>query len=245
MGVLAVPYFMGDPIDPLEISHPHDTLDAPVRGSSPQERMAVLVDLIASWVERDRTPVVYAGDCVASIGVAAGLQRRNVRPTVIWFDAHGDFHTWETTRSQFIGGMPLAMLTGRGEDTIIRGAGLAPVPDDRVWLVGARDLDPGEDEALAASDVHMMTVRQFAHHDLPPDPLLVHIDVDIVDPMDMPAVNYSAADGPSVKTVRRAMIHLAATGHMAAVSISTWNPAMDGADRAAEATAYMIEPLLA
>src|SRR2546430_13730121 len=54
-------------------------------------------------------------------------------------DAHGDFNTWETTRSGFLGGMPLAMLAGLGEQTIVEALGVRPVAASRILLAGARD----------------------------------------------------------------------------------------------------------
>ncbi len=132
-------------------------------------------------------PVVYAGDCLSIMGVAGGLQRRGIEPTIVFFDAHGDFHTWETTPSDFLGGMPLAMLTGRGEQTIVDGVDMTPIEDDRVWLVDGRDLDPGEDRAVAESGIHHATVDQIAA-DPPPGDIYLHIDVDVVDPTDMPGV---------------------------------------------------------
>lgn len=201
--------------------------------------MAVLYRTLADRVFEVDTPVVYAGDCIAPIGVLAGLQRRKVDPTLIWYDAHGDFHTWATTPSRFLGGMPLAMIVGRGEQTVVTGAGLTPLPEDRVILVDARDLDPGEREAVAASHMAVVTVGDLAHS-LPPDgPLYVHIDVDVVDPAEMPAVDYPAPGGPSLAEVRSSLLHLASTGRVVAFSISSWNPALPGAGQAARATATL------
>ena len=82
--------------------------------ASPQVRMGVLYRGLARLVEGEDAPVVISGDCMVAIGVLAGLQARGIDPTLLWFDAHGDFHTWETTASGFLGGMPLAMVSGRG-----------------------------------------------------------------------------------------------------------------------------------
>ena len=163
----------------------------------------------------------------------------------MFFDAHGDFNTWATTPSGFIGGMPLAMLTGRGEQTIVDGAGLQPLPEGRVVLVDGRDLDPGEDRAVADSGIGLVTVNQLAHSIPPAGPLYVHVDGDVVDPSEMPAMNYPAADGPSLDEVRTAMIHLAATGRVVAFSVSSWNPALPGADKAASAMLRLAEPIIA
>ncbi len=243
MTVISVPSFIGEPMPGFDVPEPHATLDPSLPSGKPTERMAVLYDRLAALVAEASNPVVYAGDCVSIMGVAGGLQRRGIDPTVLFFDAHGDFHTWETTPSGFLGGMPLAMLTGRGEQTIVDGVGLAPINDDRVWLVDGRDLDPGEDEAVAASGIHHVTVDQIAAN--PPDgDLYVHVDVDVVDPVDMPGVNYPAPGGPSAATVAEAVAALHATGRVVALSFSSWNPGLDGANIAAAATRRIAGPFL-
>lgn len=61
-----------------------------------------------------------------------GLQRAGIDPNLIWFDAHGDFNTWETTSSGFPGGMPLAMIVGKGEQTMPEAVGLRDLPEGQV-----------------------------------------------------------------------------------------------------------------
>ncbi len=229
----------------FEVPQPHESLTPVLPDGTPQERMAVLYDQLARTVEMIDHPVVYAGDCVSIIGVLAGLERRAILPTLFFFDAHGDFNTWETSPSGFIGGMPLAMVTGRGEQTILRGTGLTPLPDDKVVLVDGRDLDPGEDEAIAASDIRVVSVDSVAHSIPPEGPIYVHVDADVVDPQHMPAMNYPAPDGPSLEAVRRALIHLAVSGRVVAFSVSSWNPALPNADLAAEATLQLAAPFIA
>jgi arginase len=245
MSIVAVPYFMGDPMPGFEVPEPHETLVIDLPEANPQERMGVLYRHLADRVAVAENPVVYAGDCVSTIGVLAGLARKGIHPTLLFFDAHGDFNTWETTPSGFLGGMPLAMLTGRGEQTIVDGAGLTPLPDGRVVLVDGRDLDPGEDQAVADSGIGFLSVAEVAHSIPPSGPLYVHIDGDVVDPSDMPAMNYPAADGPSLEEVRTAMIHLAATGRVVAFSVSSWNPELPGADVAAAAMLRLAAPFIA
>jgi arginase len=227
----------------FEVPEPHVVIEPDLPDAKPTDRMAVLYDELAEVVSQASLPVVYAGDCLSIIGVAGGLQRRGVYPTMIFFDAHGDFHTWETTQSDFLGGMPLAMLTGRGEQTILEGIGMAPIDDDRVWLVDGRDLDPEEDEAVAASGIHHVTVEEIAANP-PQGDLYVHVDVDVVDPSDMPGVNYPAPGGPSADTVAQAIAALHETGRVVALSFSSWNPALDGAEIAAAATRCIAAPFL-
>jgi arginase len=244
MSVVVVPYFMGEPIAGLDVPDPHDTIAPALPDEDQQHRMAVLYTHLAEWVAHHDRPIVFAGDCVAPIGVLAGLQHSGVRPTLVFFDAHGDFNTWETSPSGFVGGMPLAMLTGRGEQTIVDGTGLLPVPDERVILVDGRDLDPGEAEAIAASRMTVTSVADVVGH-LPPDgALYVHVDADVVDPTEMPAMNYPAADGPSLAQVHRALTMIERTKRVVAFSISSWNPALPGADVAAAAARELAEPFL-
>ena len=242
--MIAVPFFMGVAIAGLVTPRPSLELSPPLPDGSPQQRMAVLYRHLADRVAAETSPVVFAGDCVAAIGVLAGLQRAGIDPTLVWFDAHGDFHTWQTTQSGFLGGMPLAMIVGRGEQTIVDGAALAPLDERRVVLVGARDLDPGEDEAVAASAMTVLSMADVIRLDPPPGALHVHVDLDVVDPREMPAHNYPAPGGPSLREMQGALAHLAATGRVAAVSFSTWNPALPGADRAAAAAGELTSAIL-
>jgi arginase len=118
-------------------------------------------------------------------------------------------------------------------------AGAEPLPDDQVWLIGARDIDPGEDTALDESGVRCVTVAEMAIVDLPPGPLHVHVDVDVVDPRDMPAVNYPAPSGPTLEAVAQVVRRIAETGRTVALSFSAWNPELPGADLAAAATGHL------
>lgn len=184
-------------------------------------------------VAAGRRPVSIAGDCCATIGVLAGLQHAGIEPTLIWFDAHGDFNTWETTPSGFLGGMPLAMAVGLGEQTLLEGAGLRPWPEKKVILTDARDLDPGERENVARSAItHLPDVNRLMETGgIPDGPLYVHFDVDILNPNEAPAMNYPAPGGPSLHQLTAVFRALAATRQVVAVSISLWEPTLDSDGR--------------
>src|SRR5919199_1352555 len=89
-------------------------------------------------------PLVLGGDCCSHIGAVEGLAARQGRMSLVWFDAHGDLNTPETSPSGNTWGMPLRMIIDSG----------AVEPED-VALVGARNLDPPEEEFLARSGIHM------------------------------------------------------------------------------------------
>ncbi len=243
MATISVPYYMGDRMEGFAVPETDLTVAPALAAAKPTERMAVLYRHLADAVAADPTPVVWAGDCVAICGGLAGLQRRGLDPVLVFLDAHGDFHTWETTQSGFIGGMPLAMVVGRGEQTVVAGAGMAVIPEADAVLVDGRDLDPGEDEAVASSELAVLSVAELAGWQPPERPLYVHVDVDVVDPSDLPAINYPAPGGPSLAEVEAALRHVAAAGNVVAASFSCWNPALPGADRAAAATARLAAAL--
>jgi arginase len=201
-----------------------------------QDRMITLYkplrDAVAQAIEQGVRPVSIAGDCCTSLGILAGIQKAGFDPTVIWMDAHGDFNTWETTPSGFLGGMPLAMMVGRGEQTIPAGIGMQPQTEGKIILSDARDLDPGEREALAGSEIqHLSQVEAMFDIALPEGPLYVHFDADILDPVDAPAMNYLVPGGPSAELMSRLFQRFAQTGRVIAVSLSSWNPKMKAAGR--------------
>ena len=185
---ILTPFFLDQPELGLEpLVEPDWVINKPrLPDGTSLKRMAVLYEPLAELVHlairQGERPVSIAGDCCTSLGVLGGLQRAELEPTLIWFDAHGDFNTYETTPSGFLGGMPLAMLVGRGEGSIVQSLDLDPLPEERVILSDGRDLDPGERGALAGSDIlHLPDVIQLLNYDLPPGPLWVHFDTDVID----------------------------------------------------------------
>jgi arginase len=214
-----------------------------------KERMTALHKAIAGWVNetarRGKRPVSIAGDCVAAIGVLAGLKRAGLDPLLIWFDAHGDFNTWETTPSGFLGGMPLAMLVGRGEQTFVQAVDLTPLPENQVILTDGRDLDPGERLALASSVVqHLPNMSALLRFAWPERPIYLHFDTDVLDPSEAPAQNYLAAGGVSFDELAQVFRAIAGTDRLAAVSVSTWNPALDGDGGSRETCMNLLKILL-
>jgi len=187
-----------------------------------------LAHLVADAIADGERPVSIAGDCCTTIGVLAGLQRAGLHPALLWLDAHGDFNTWETSPSGFIGGMPLAMLVGRGDQTMMNAAGTQPLPENQVILCDARDLDPLEKQALTESNVHHVDdARSLLQHPQIARPLYVHFDTDIVNPNDAPAMSYATSGGPTAAELQTIFRTLARSAQIVAVSMTAWNFALD------------------
>jgi arginase len=178
-------------------------------------------------------PVVLSGDCVASLAVIAGLQQRGIRPGLVWFDAHGDFHTEATTASGYLGGLPLAKAVGRGDLTLPEALGMTPLAEDSVLLADGRDLDPPEETALASSQVLRARVTELGTAALPDSPLIVHVDLDVIDPAELAGLRFPAPSGPSLRAVAAGVAAVARRREIAALDIAaTWRPADVGRQRA-------------
>ena len=250
---ILTPFFIGEPEPGLNAITDRDwILNAPPlpAGATPQQRMTTLYRALAAQVENavraGEMPVSVCGDCLSSIGVLAGLQRAGVQPTLLWFDAHGDFHTWETTTSRFLGGMPLAMLVGRGEQTIVTGTDLSPIPENRVILTDGRDLDPGEREAVAASGItHFPQPETLLEMPLPSGALYVHFDVDVINPADAPAMRYPAPGGATAETLHRIFRRLHNSGQIAAISVSAWDTTQNDGGKSQSTALALLQTLIA
>jgi len=157
-------------------------------------------------------PLVLAGDCLTALGLAAGLQDRQRDLSVIWLDAHGDFNTPAISVSGYLAGMSLAMLTGRAPWLICDRLGMRAVPDERAVLIGVRDLDPAERDALDASRVRRVApdpdAVRSALNELSPGGVYLHIDVDIIDGEDLPGLKFPAAAGPSFAVVEQCLAQI-------------------------------------
>jgi arginase len=189
------------------------------------ERLVTLYDAIADAVASARTPTVVSGDCLAALGVLAGVQRAGLDPSLIWFDAHGDVHTLETTTSGYLGGLSLRLALGAHRDLVADPLGLTPVAEDRTTLVDARDLDPAEAEYLAGAGIRRCGVEDVA---VPDGPVVLHIDLDVIDADELPGLLFPVPGGPSAGAVVAAVRRVLDTGRVAALSIACpWHPRDD------------------
>ncbi len=232
--VLLTPFFLDEPMPALE-----GLMEAGWLMNKPDLPGASKLDRISHWqkpmaafvtetIGKNELPVTITGDCTSAIAVTAGIQRAGIEHQLIWFDAHGDFNTHKTSPGGFLGGMPLAMLVGRGDQTLLIALGMDPHPEARVILTDARDLDPLEGEALRNAKVrHIHDVADLTTVAIPDMPLHIHFDSDILDPAFAPAMNYFSEGGPDLTQLKSVFRHLAGTGRIVAVSLSSWNPALD------------------
>lgn len=234
----------------LQLFEPGDVVISAAPGAGDQaESLAPihreLAETVAAIVAKGERPYAIVGDCCQVIPVMAGLQRSGVQPTLIWLDAHGDFNTWETTPSKFLGGMPLAMLTGRGDQRLMQAVELAPIADARVVLADGRDLDPGERVLVEASGIRFLrSLDALQSEALPDGPLYVHFDTDVIDATDAPAFLYPVPGGPTAEAMRDVLATLMATDRVVAVSVTAaWDAAKDADGATVAAVKQALEGL--
>ena len=192
-------------------------------------------------------PIVLAGNCSTAVGTIAGLGSQSTG--VAWFDAHGDFNTPETTSSGFLDGTAVAILTGRCWTQLAATIpGFTPVADERVCLVGTRDVDLLEGVMMDESGVEVVepkhlrsalprTLESIREH---VDTIYVHLDLDVLDSAVAAANSYALSGGLTLEDVEYALSEIARVFRIGAVTLSAYDPASDTSDQAALAAIRLI-----
>jgi len=192
-------------------------------------RMTLLYQAVADAVGRAARPLLLSGDCPSALGSVAGLQRRHQDVAVVWLDAHGDFNTPAITTSGYLGGMALAMLTGRAPGLFGDALRLRPVADTDVVLADARDLDPAERGALTASQVRRVPADPAAItaalDGIGRKPVYLHLDVDVIDSAELPGLRFPSGPGPALTQIEECLAAVCAAADVRAACIaSAWLP---------------------
>jgi arginase len=134
-------------------------------------------------------------------------------------------HTLDTTTSHYLGGLALRLVLGVHPELLARPLGLEPVAEDRTLLVGAWDLDPAETEYLQTSAVRRCEVASLDTASLPDGPLIVHVDLDVTDPGELPGLLFPAPGGPPASQVVAAVRRILATGRVTVLDLACpWHP---------------------
>jgi arginase len=195
-------------------------------------------------------PLVLSGNCNASLGTVSGCGCENTG--VIWFDAHGEATTPETTRSGFLDGMGISMLTGQCWHQLARSVpGFTPLHGEQIVLVGARDVEPDE-----AALLQRVGVRRVAHAEdagaaagslqaqSRVDGVYVHLDLDVLDPQEATANQWAPPDGLRIASMQRALADVRRQLPIKAIGLASYSPEVDRDSRALRAALTMIETLL-
>ena len=191
---------------------------------------------------REGLVIVLGGDCSLVVGTVAGARQALGAPVgLVYLDANADLNTPETSPSGLLAGMALALALGRGPEDIVSAGGPPPaVRPEHVALVGFRELDPGEQRplgdlglALPASAARRLGMRTAAALSLDgvgneDGPILVHLDVDVVDPLEMPAKGViTGGAGLSLADVSDLVTALLASPRVVGIEVVEYDPTAD------------------
>lgn len=192
-----------------------------------------------------RVPVLLAGECSVALTTLAAVARHRPEARVLWLDAHGDYNTPATTGSGSLAGMCLAGACGAWDP----GFGSAVDPA-QVVLAGVRELDPGERALLGASAATVvgasLETLVFVQNALDRTPVYVHLDVDVLDPVDFPA-QHPVDGGLGPDKLYDLLEAVAGECEVVGLEVAAFEAPDDETERAALAgtLAHVLEPVLA
>ena len=199
------------------------------------------VAVSAALKDKDSFVLVLEGDCTHAVGAIGGLAQATGSPGVVWFDAHGDLNTMETTMSGFWGGMPYAVALGWDLDDWRLVAGLEqPVRPEAAVLIGASDLDPAEVEALQRHPILLIDAVEMVQPGIAErvqtalrpraneaQAWYMHIDLDVGGPEENPGNLTLAPHWPPRQHIIEAARAAAQTVPVRVASLAVYNPSGD------------------
>ncbi len=235
LAIIAAPYHLGERgkavgAGPLQItpqlSSPSTILDLGDRTSWENVNDGITAAVLSAR-DMGALPLVLAGNCNSCLGILAAI--RDLQPGVVWFDAHGDFHTEATSISGSLEGMSLTLATERF------------VPESGVVLAGARDLDPGEIERVRDRLRYVPSGILKGDALAALDSVYVHLDIDVLDPSISPGVNFQGAGGMAVDQLRESLSFVLTRCSVVAMAITNYNPDRDVENRTRNIVVDLVE----
>jgi arginase len=228
-----------------------------------RQTCASLRDVVALVLAEGRMPIVLGGDHSIAMGTIAGAsqfhrERNKKKIGLIWFDAHGDMNTPDTSPTGNIHGMPLAVALGLGEKSLVDLAGERPMVDGaRAAVVGLRDVDLAERANIKETGIGAFTMRDIDERGMRTvmeeaikrasngtAGIHVSFDIDGIDPDFAPGVGTPSPGGISYREAHLAMEMLADTGLVMSAEIVEVNPILDHRNNTAKLGVGLLTSLL-
>lgn len=215
---------------------------------------------IRKILEKETAPIILGGDHSIAIGTFSGVSsyfhQQGKEVGLIWFDAHADINTPESSPSGNIHGMPLATLLGRGIEELVNLENFAPKLNPKYFVhIGARDLDQGEKRIIremglqnnffTMSDVDRYGMFECVRKGLAiasqaPAGYAVTFDVDILDPRFAPGSGTLVRGGITYREAHLALEMIHEAGGMKSFEIVEVNPTLDSGNVTVELAGELI-----
>lgn len=213
---------------------------------------------VENVLKENRFPLVLGGDHSIAIGTLAGLCKQYKQLGVIWYDAHADINTPDTSPSGNIHGMPLAVSIGLGDERLTHISGYAPkINPENIVIIGARSVDPGEKELikklgikvfsmheidrLGMTKVMEETISYFDNKKV--DGVHLSLDLDGIDPLYTPGVGTPVVGGITYRESHLAMEMLEESGIITSAEFVEVNPILDERNKTANVAVALMGSL--
>ncbi|MFF2448911.1 arginase [Neobacillus sp. NPDC058068] len=211
------------------------------------EKNELLAKKVDEAIQTGSFPLVLGGDHSIAIGTLAGIAKHYKNLGVIWYDAHGDLNTAETSPSGNIHGMPLAASIGLGHPALTEIGGYSPkVKPENVVIIGARSLDEGERALIKETGIKVYTMHEIdrmgmakvmeetiAYFKDRTDGVHLSLDLDGLDPNDAPGVGTPVIGGISYRESHLAMEMLEEAKIITSAEFVEVNPILDEKNKTA------------
>ncbi len=222
------------------------------------EASEFLASKVEEIISQDRFPLVLGGDHSIALGTLAGIAKKHQNLGVIWYDAHGDLNTSDTSPSGNIHGMPLAASIGIGHSSLTEIGGYSPkVKPENVVIIGARDLDHGERLLIKKTGIKVYTMHEvdrlgmttvmketIAYLKERVDYVHLSLDLDGLDPTEAPGVGTPVAGGLTYRESHLAMEMLEEANIITSAEFVEVNPILDEKNKTGDTAVALIASLL-
>ncbi|GEK30496.1 arginase [Kurthia zopfii] len=223
------------------------------------EACTQLSNRVKETVEQKKFPLILGGDHSIAIGTLAGLAHHYKNLGVIWYDAHADMNTAETSPSGNIHGMPLAVAMGMGHEklTNIGGSGAKIKPENLV-IIGARSVDEGEKALIKEKGIKVYSMHEIDRLGMTAvmkdaleylasrnvDGVHLSLDLDGLDPLHTPGVGTPVPGGITYRESHLAMEMLQESGVLTSAEFVEVNPVLDTKNSTANVAVELMGSLL-
>ncbi len=218
----------------------------------------LLCERVDAVMKDGRFPLVIGGDHSIAIGTISGVLQHKKNLGVIWFDAHGDINTAETSPSGNIHGMPVAVLLGHGHESLTAiGGEDAKIKPENIVFIGCRDLDGGERKMLKEFGITVFTMHEIDRYGMTEvmnraikiasestDGIHVSFDVDSMDPVHAIGTGTRVPGGMTYRESHLALEMIAETGKVVSAEFVEVNPIIDVKNQTAKTTVELMGSLM-